>query len=252
MVMEKAKLTRYLDKIRLGNKITQTQITTHNGNTHSAVATDNKDCLVVLKMEKSPMQEATIGVGDISKLSNLLQSLGSEISFDVTSIDRDGEQKAVEVNCKDDFGNKAKYMLHDTSVVPKASDEILKTLFQQEWEVSFTMDSNFIQKFTSGKSALGDEIDTFTVLTENEKTSVCIGWRTTHSNRLEIPVTTTKYADVDKFYFNSDVMSEILNVNKECETGTFEMVGGDRPLVKLSFNIDDYSAVYFLQSRTAI
>ena len=41
MVMEKAKLTRYLDKIRLGNKITQTQITTHNGNTHSAVATDN-------------------------------------------------------------------------------------------------------------------------------------------------------------------------------------------------------------------
>ena len=27
MVMEKAKLTRYLDKIRLGNKITQTQIT---------------------------------------------------------------------------------------------------------------------------------------------------------------------------------------------------------------------------------
>ena len=47
-------------------------------------------------------------------------------------------------------------------------------------------------------------------------------------------------------------MSEILNVNKECETGTFEMVGGDRPLVKLSFNIDDYSAVYFLQSRTAI
>ena len=25
MVMEKAKLTRYLDKIRLGNKITQTQ-----------------------------------------------------------------------------------------------------------------------------------------------------------------------------------------------------------------------------------
>ena len=35
------------------SQITQTQITTHNGNTHSAVATDNKDCLVVLKMEKS-------------------------------------------------------------------------------------------------------------------------------------------------------------------------------------------------------
>tara|TARA_B110001454_G_C12699526_1_gene425975 strand:- start:657 stop:1415 length:759 start_codon:yes stop_codon:yes gene_type:complete len=252
MVMEKAKLTRYLDKVRLGNKITQTQVTTHNKKTHSAVATDSKDCLVVLKMDNSPLNDSAVGIGDIQKLSNLLQSLGQEISFDVTSVDRDGEQKAVEVNCKDDFGNKAKYMLHDTSVVPKATDAVLKTCFTQEWEIKFTMDSNFVSKFMRGKQALGDEIDTFTVLTDNGNTSVCIGWRTTHSNRLEIPVTPVTYAEIDKFYFNSEVMAEILNVNKECETGTFEMVGGDRPLIKLSFNIDDYSAVYFLQSRVAM
>lgn len=250
--MEKSKLTRYLDKVRLGDKISQTQITTHNGKTHSAVATDNKDCLVVLKMDNSPLKDSNIGIGDIKKLHNLLQSLDNEISFDVTNIDRDGEQKAVQVNCKDDFGNKAKYMLHDTAVVPKATDEVLKILFKQEWEVSFTMDENFINKFRSGKSSLGDEIDTFTVLTDSGNVSVCIGWRTTHSNRLEIPVKATTYKDVDKFYFNSEVMDAILSVNKECETGIFEMVGGDRPLIKLSFNVDDYSAVYFLQSRTAI
>ena len=47
-------------------------------------------------------------------------------------------------------------------------------------------------------------------------------------------------------------MADILSANKECETGTLEMKGGDRPLIKLTFNVDDYNAVYFLQPRVSI
>ena len=57
--------------------------------------------------------------------------------------------------------------------------------------------------------------------------------------------------EIDKVFFSSQIMADILSANKECETGTLEMKGGDRPLIKLTFNVDDYNAIYFLQPRVS-
>ena len=83
------------------------------------------------------------------------------------------------------------------------------------------------------------------------KVSVVIGWSIEHSNSLSIPVKPQVYDDVDKVFFSSQIMADILSANKECETGTLEMKGGDRPLIKLTFNVDDYNAIYFLQPRVS-
>jgi hypothetical protein len=249
--MEKSKLTRYIDKVRIGGAVGQAQIVTKDDVSHTWVAADSRDALVVLKMSKSTIGNSTLGIGDLSKFSGLLSALGTDISFDVSSIERDGIQKAVEVNSSDDYGNTMKYMLHDTSVVPSSDGKQVKHLFEQEFNVKFTMDSNFISKFIQGKGALGDEVETFTIVTKDNKVSVVIGWRIEHSNSLSIPVKPQVYDDVDKVFFSSQIMADILSANKECETGTLEMKGGDRPLIKLTFNVDDYNAIYFLQPRVS-
>ena len=250
--MEKSKLTRYIDKVRIGGAVGQAQVVTKNSVTHTWVATDDRDALVVLKMSNSTISDSNLGIGDLQKFSGLLSALGTDISFDITSIEKDGVQKAVEVNSSDDYGNTMKYMLHDTSVVPSSDGKQVKHLLEQEYNVKFTMDSNFVSKFIQGKGALGDEVETFTIVTGNNKVSVVIGWRVTHSNRLSIPVKPQVYDDIDKVSFSSQIMADILSANKECETGTLEMKGGDRPLIKLTFNVDDYNAVYFLQPRVSI
>ena len=127
--MEKSKLTRYIDKVRIGGAVGQAQIVTKDDVSHTWVAADSRDALVVLKMSKSTIGNSTLGIGDLSKFSGLLSALGTDISFDVSSIERDGIQKAVEVNSSDDYGNTMKYMLHDTSVVPSSDGKQVKHLF---------------------------------------------------------------------------------------------------------------------------
>tara|TARA_B100000902_G_scaffold56309_1_gene63111 strand:+ start:542 stop:1294 length:753 start_codon:yes stop_codon:yes gene_type:complete len=250
--MEKAKLTRYLDKVRIGNHIEQAQISTKDGVSHTWVASKDKDALVVLKMTKSEIPDSVLGIGDLQKFNGLLAALGNDISMDVVKIDRDGEEKSVEVNSSDSYGNSTKYMLHDTSVVPTTQGSVVKGLLEQDYNLKFTLDTNFVSKFITGKSALGDEVETFTIVADNNNVNVVIGWRNTHSNRLSIPVTTQTYEEVDKVSFSSQVMADILSANKECETGTLEMKGGDRPLIKMTFNVDDYNAIYFLQPRVTV
>ena len=250
--MEKSKLTRYIDKVRIGGAVGQAQVVTKDSVTHTWVATDDRDALVVLKMSESDISDSNLGIGDLQKFSGLLSTLGTDISFDVSSIPKNGADMAAQINSSDDYGNTIKYMLHDTSVVPSSDGKVVKQLLEQEYDIIFPMDSNFVSKFISGKSALGDEVETFTIVTGNNKVSVVIGWRTQHSNRLSIPVKPKVYGDVDKVSFSSQIMADILSANKECETGTLEMKGGDRPLIKLTFNVDDYNAVYFLQPRVSI
>ena len=79
-------------------------------------------------------------------------------------------------------------MLSDLSVIPTPPE--LKNL-PDSFELGIKVDPYFINTFTSGKSALS-EAETFTILTENGETKIVIGYASIASNRVTIPVETTK------------------------------------------------------------
>ena len=97
---------------------------------------------------------------------------------------------------------------------------------------------------------LYQEAETFTILTENGKTKLSLDMQVSKSNRVTIPVETTKFKLMEPISFNANMFTSILNANKDCESATFEV--SSQGLSRIKFSIDNYDSEYFLVSTQAI
>ena len=141
---------------------------------------------------------------------------------------------------------KSKYMLSDLSVIPTPPE--LKNL-PDSFELGIKVDAHFINTFISGKGALSDA-ETFTILTDNDKAEIVIGYASIASNRVTIPVETTKYKMMEPISFNANMFASILQSNKDCESATLEV--SSQGLSRIKFEIDNYDSEYFLVSTQAV
>ena len=139
-------------------------------------------------------------------------------------------------------GTTSKYMLSDLSVIPTPPP--LKNL-PSEFELSLKLDSYFIGTFISGKSAL-PETETFTIISDNGKVNIVIGFSNIASNRVTIPVSVDNYSDIEPISFSAEMFSNILSANKECQNATMKVSSAG--LSKINFTIDDYESEYYLVS----
>jgi hypothetical protein len=77
-----------------------------------------------------------------------------------------------------------------------------------------------------------------------------IGYASIASNRVTIPVETTKYKMMEPISFNANMFASILNANKDCESATLEV--SSQGLSRIKFSIDNYDSEYFLVSTQAV
>ena len=87
-------------------------------------------------------------------------------------------------------------------------------------------------------------------MTENGETKIVIGYASIASNRVTIPVETTKSSDIEPISFNANMFASILNANKDCESATLEV--SSQGLSRIKFSIDNYDSEYFLVSTQAV
>ena len=132
-------------------------------------------------------------------------------------------------------------MLSDISVINKPPQ--MKQIPEFDLEIDVT--PQFINKFIAGKGALSDT-DNFTVITDGTDTKLVIGYSSVNTNRVTIPVTTSRSSNIENVSFNANLFKEVLSANRECESAKFE-VSGDG-LSRISFKIDDYESTYYLVS----
>ena len=132
-------------------------------------------------------------------------------------------------------------MLSDISVINKPPQ--MKQIPEFDLEINVT--PQFINKFIAGKGALSDT-DNFTVITDGTDTKLVIGYSSVNTNRVTIPVTTSRSSNIENVSFNANLFKEVLSANRECESAKFE-VSGDG-LSRISFKIDDYESTYYLVS----
>ena len=146
--------------------------------------------------------------------------------------------KAIAVEISDAL-SKVNFMLSDKSVInqPPALQQL------PEFQVKVKVDSNFIQRFISGKSALPDT-DTFTVITDEGGVKLVIGYSSINTNRVTIPVETTEHSNIENVSFNANLFKDVLVANKECESATLEVSEGG--LSRINFKVDDYDVTYYL------
>ena len=232
--MDKYKLTRFIDKYHLGGNVNAVVINSKGDTLSTRFITGDKALLGELEMNSWSFQDVELGVYDTEQLSRLLDVLDDDVTLNLTQ----SGDKAIALQISDQY-SKNNFMLSDKSVINQPPP--LKGI--PEFQLKIKVDTNFIQRFISGKSALPDT-DTFTVITNDDGVKLVIGYSSINTNRVTIPVETETYEDIENVSFNANLFRDVLVANKECESATLEV--SEKGLSKINFKVDQYDVTYYL------
>ena len=234
--MNKTRLVRFINKYYLNGTVNSVVLNSKSDKLSARFISGDKTLLGELSMDKSQIEECEIGVYNTEQLTKLLSVLDDDINVSINT--SGGKSISLKIS---DAHSTVNYMLSDISVINKPPQ--MKQIPEFDLEIDVT--PQFINKFIAGKGALSDT-DNFTVITDGTDTKLVIGYSSVNTNRVTIPVTTSKSGNIENVSFNANLFREVLHANKECESAKFE-VSGDG-LSRITFKVDDYESTYYLVS----
>ena len=232
--MQKSKLDRFIQKYTLGGNVQSVKWKSDGNTLLTTFVTPDKSLLGTVVADKFSFEDAELGVYSTEQLQKLLGVLTDNVDLSLT---RFGD-KAVSLNAKNGSVS-VDYVLSDLSVI--AEPPTLKKL--PEFETEIEVDNKFINTFIKGKSALSD-VDLFTVVSNDKGTSIVIGYASTNTNRVNIPVETIKCNLTESVSFNADLFKEVLVANRECTSAKLEV--SNDGLARINFKVDDYDSTYYI------
>ena len=238
--MQKTKLNRFIQKYNLNGNVNSVKWTAKDNTLSTSFVTSDKSLMGNVRVENLQMDEGNVGVYTTDQLIKLLNVLGEDVTLDVS---RFGD-KAVSLKVKNGVVS-VDYTLSDLSVIPDPPQ--LKRL--PDFETQIKIDSTFIETFIKGKSALS-ESETFTIVNGKTGPQVIIGYATTNTNRVNIPVETDSNGLTDNVSFNANLFRDVLSANKECTSATLEV--SNQGLARINFKVDDYDSTYYIVATQGV
>ena len=238
--MQKTKLNKFIQKYNLGGNVNSVKWKSGGDKLSTTFVTPDKSLLGTVNVDKFKFEEAELGVYQTDLLKNLLGVLDDDLSL---TLSRFGD-KAVALKAKNGSVS-VDYVLSDLSVI--ADPPELKRL--PDFGTHIKLDAKFIDTFVKGKSALSD-VDTFTILKTDNGVEVVIGYSSTNTNRVNIPVDTTTEDLTDLVTFNANLFKEVLVANKECTSAVLEV--SNEGLARVNFKVDDYDSTYYIVAMTDV
>ena len=232
--MQKDKLNRFIQKYNLGGNVNSVKWDSKGNKLITKFVTPDKSLLGEVVVDKFGFEDAELGIYQTDQLQKLLNVLTDDINLSLKKVG----DKAVSLKVSDN-ATSVDYVLSDLTIIPQPPN--LKHI--PDFGTQIKLDSNFINTFIKGKSALSD-VDFFTIVNKDDNLSVVIGYASTNTNRVNIPVNSLINDITDSISFNANFFKEILVANKECTEAIFEI--STEGLAKLEFKVDDYKSTYFL------
>jgi len=239
--MQKSKLDRFIQKYTLGGNVQSVKWKSDGNTLLTTFVTPDKSLLGTVVADKFSFDVAELGVYSTEQLQKLLNVLTDDINVSLTKFG----DKAVSLNVKNGSAS-IDYVLSDLSVIVEAPP--LKKLPKFGTEIK--LDTKFIQTFIKGKSALSD-VDSFTIINDTKGTKVIIGYSSTNTNRVTIPVEATR-CDIDNapISFNANLFKEVLLANRECTSARLEV--STEGLARVNFKVDDYDSTYYIVATQGV
>ena len=232
--MQKSKLDKFIQKYNLGGNVNSVKWKSNGDSLSTSFVTPDKSLLGNVKVDNFQFENAELGVYQTDQLKSLIGVLGEDVSLNLMKVD----DKAVSLNVKNGSVS-IDYVLSDLSVI--ADPPALKRL--PEFGTSIKLDTKFINTFVKGKAALSD-IDTFSILNGKSGVEVVIGYSSTNTNRVNIPVETETSDLNTPISFNANLFKEVLIANRECTSAILEV--SNEGLAKVNFKVDDYDSTYYV------
>ena len=231
--MQKTKLDRFIQKYNLNGNVNSVKWTSKDDTLRTTFVTSDKSLMGSVTVDNVQFDEGDVGIYTTDLLQKLLGVLGDDVTLNVSKFG----DKAVSLKVQNGTVS-IDYTLSDLSVIP--DPPTLKRV--PEFQTNIKIDSHFIETFIKGKSALSDA-ETFT-LTTGDETQVVIGYASTNTNRVNIPVETTTNGLTDNISFNANLFRDVLSANKECTSAVLEI--SNDGLLRVNFKVDDYDSTYYL------
>ena len=239
--MEKTKLNKFIQKYNLGGNVNSVKWTAGTNQLKTSFVTPDKSLLGTVVADNVKFEDADMGVYQTDQLQKLLNVLDNEVDLSLTK----AGDRAVSLKVKNGSVS-VDYVLSDLSVIP--DPPALKRL--PDFQTKVKLDTQFIDTFIKGKSALAD-VDMFTFVNDtNGNLSAVIGYSSTNTNRVTIPVETNTNGLTEPVTFNANLFKEMLVANKECKSAVLEV--SNEGLAKVNFKIDDYDSTYYIVAMTDV
>ena len=232
--MQKDKLNRFIQKYNLGGIVNSVKWDSSGNKLVTKFVTPDKSLLGEVVVDKFGFESAELGIYQTDQLQKLLNVLTDDINLSLKKVG----DKAISFKVSDN-ATSVDYVLSDLTIIPQPPN--LKHI--PDFGTQIKLDSNFINTFIKGKSALSD-VDFFTIVNKDDNLSVVIGYASTNTNRVNIPVNSISNDITDSISFNANFFKEILVANKECTEAIFKI--STEGLSILEFKVDDYTSTYFL------
>ena len=233
--MQKTKINKFIQKYNLGGNVNSVKWKADTNKLTTSFVTPDKSLLGTVVVDNVKFESADLGVYQTDQLQKLLGVLDDDVSMTLTK----AGDKAVSLNVKNGSVS-VDYVLSDLSVIP--DPPALKRL--PDFQTKIKLDSNFIDTFIKGKSALSD-VDMFTFVNDKSgNLNAVIGFANINTNRVNIPVDTETNGVDDPITFNANLFKEMLVANKDCTSAVLEV--SNEGLAKVNFKIDDYDSTYYV------
>lgn len=215
--MQKSQIISFIKRYYLGNKTEATQWDTFDDKLEAHFITLEKSCMGIVRLNNFKDFEPgqTIGILNTTPIIRQLETLNESKQVDAvfTKLEKEGMEvriAAVELiessNGIDPYSTQ--FMCADLKVVPRNTG-LKKT---PEWDLLFTLNNEFIDKFVKAQPAL--EAEEFQLINKSGKYKIIVGQQNTrHSTMNETPLDVKN--EVDKIVkFPAPEMKEILSANK--------------------------------------
>lgn len=238
--MKKTDLLNFIGRYHLAGATTSVKWVGQSGAVQTKFITDDQNVIGSISATNIDLGENELGVYATPQLIKMLSAVSEDL--DVTVNSTNGAAVNISISDKD---VDMTFMLADMSVIRQVPD--LKQL--PDWNAEIDIDKDFVNRFIKAKNAL-PESENFGVNVKADKVEFIINYSSINTNRIKFESTSENAKDMDTVCFSSNLFKEILQANRDADTGKLEVSSAG--LARVSFSSQTYTVTYYLvQLQTA-
>ena len=240
-MIKKLDLVENIEKYYLGGIVEGVKWNISNKKLHIDFVSPHQDLVGHIECDID-LADGVLGIFNTSALLKLLSILDMDILITIEQQFKTPVKLLIE-----DSNFSLQYSLADPYVIAPSP-----SIDEPEYEITFTIDAEFITRFSKAKSALGSNTKDICRLSTtvhedgNKQVKFVLGEPTSHSNKIEFTCDALYNESHSNILpFNSAHVKEILNANKNDITEAQGSIS-TKGLLKLEFITETGKSIYYL------
>ena len=239
-MINKQKLQSIISKYYLNGLTQSVKWVTNNGKLDICFVSDNKDLAGDIECKNSPIEDSELAIFDTAQLNKLISVTNGDLLLTLEKNHKVYSKLYIE-----DSSFNVAYNLADSLLIPKRGN----INFPKNYDVIIDLNPGVVDNLIKAKNALSGISDMMITTIEDEDRGKIVefsfGDTGNYSNKIRYSINEEIEIKQDiKLPFNSDLFKEILNSNKDLESGKISI--SEEGFMKLEFSTEDINSVYYM------